>query len=610
MRRNGKCNSLLFRITLLLWLVIIFTALTISLAIIPYQKKTLVKNLETTAKVVATSVDQVAVSSIITEDFSPIVEQAMKIVNERRNILYIVITPRRGRSIIHVAGRWEYQALGGIWRPPASLVGKGRFIQSKLVNQEVFHYSYPLKYSGIDWGWINVGLSTKEYEENLHTIYSRTAYLALVAILLGLLLSHIFARQIGRPILSLNRVTKQIREGDLGSRAHSSAIKEVAELAESFNQMTASLEESHQKLIATKDYINNIIQSMNEALLVTSKDGLIRTINQRTSRLLKYKEEELIGQHINFVFPESQHCDEKGFENFIRETASTNRESYFTTKNGENIPVLLSISTLQNENQSIEGVIFVAQDIAARKKAEEELRKAHDELEMRVIERTEELSQANELLSKSLKEKQILLKEIHHRVKNNLQVISSLLYLQSRKIKDEASLSLFRDSQSRVKSMALIHEKLYQSQDLANINFADYVKSLTKYLLRTYRTGEKGVDLIVDAQDILLPLNSAIPCGLIINELVSNALKYAFPSNGKDKETGQQTENRIEVKVKQNGEGKYTLTVRDNGVGFPETVDFRKTQSLGLQLVNNLTSQLEGQVELHNHQGTEFVITF
>ncbi len=609
-KRHHGSNSLLYQMTALIWSVIVLTIFVFLLVIFPQQKRALVKNLEMTAKLVATSVDNIAVTSIISGDFTPIIEQSMKIVSERKNVLYIVLTPQQGRSIVHLANRWSYQNLGGIWRPTQSFEQTGRFLYSDLAKQMVFHYSYPLNYSGIRWGWINIGISTKDFDTNLRTIYRRTALFGIFATLIGLILAFLFAGQISRPIRSLNTVTKRIMKGDLRIRVEGSSIKEVNQLAASFNQMTDFLREYRRKLIEARDYISNIIQSMNESLIVTSSEGTIQIVNQTTCRLLGYKEEELIGQSIQMVLEESGGFEGEALSRFLLEKKSDPRESQYTTKDGAKIPVLLSISTLKANDRTASGIIIMAQDITARKRAEEELQKAHDELEMRVIERTEELSEANELLSKSLNEKQILLKEIHHRVKNNLQVISSLLYLQSRKIKDETSLSLFRDSQSRVKSMALIHEKLYQSQDLANINFSEYVKSLTKYLLRTYRTGDRHIDLVVNAQDILLPLNAAIPCGLIINELVSNALKYAFPHKKNGKETGVTSENRIDVIVKQNENGKYTLIVRDNGVGFPNNVDFRKTHSLGLQLVNNLTSQLEGNVELNNHVGTEFVITF
>ena len=204
---------------------------------------------------------------------------------------------------------------------------------------------------------------------------------------------------------------------------------------------------------------------------------------------------------------------------------------------------------------------------------------------------------AEERIRLSLKEKEVLLKEVHHRVKNNLQIISSLLNLQSKYIKDDQALEMFKESRNRIRSMTLIHEKLYRSKDLANIDVAEYIQNLSSNLFRSYNSGRVSLKTHVD--DILLGIDTAIPCGLIINELVSNSLKHAFPDK----------HGEILVNLHRD-DGKFTLAVRDNGVGFPESVDFRNTDSLGLQLVCTLTDQLDGIIELNRTGGTEFKITF
>ena len=209
--------------------------------------------------------------------------------------------------------------------------------------------------------------------------------------------------------------------------------------------------------------------------------------------------------------------------------------------------------------------------------------------------------QAEEQLLASLREKEVLLKEIHHRVKNNLQIISSLLSLQSNTIADGQTREILRESQNRVKSMALVHEKLYRSSDLARIDFAEYVRSLTAQLFRTYSTTSGTVALRLNIENIWLDVDTAVPCGLIINELVSNALKHAFPG-GREGEIG--------VVVGDGGDGQIILRVSDTGVGFPAAIDFHNTPSLGLQLVNTLADQIGGIVELNREQGTEFRIVF
>ncbi|MBD2744641.1 histidine kinase dimerization/phosphoacceptor domain -containing protein [Coleofasciculus sp. FACHB-1120] len=213
-----------------------------------------------------------------------------------------------------------------------------------------------------------------------------------------------------------------------------------------------------------------------------------------------------------------------------------------------------------------------------------------------------ERKRAEEQLKASLKEKEVLLKEIHHRVKNNLQIISSLLKLQSAYTKEEQVLGMFKDSQNRIRSMALIHEKLYQSKDLSRIDFAEYIHDLARNLLRSYKASSQAITLKTTVNKITLNIDTAIPCGLIINELMSNSLKHAFPTPSED--------NEICINIYSSGNHQFILSVSDNGIGFPTDLDFRNTESLGLELVCTLTEQLDGTIELDSSKGTSFNITF
>ncbi len=210
-----------------------------------------------------------------------------------------------------------------------------------------------------------------------------------------------------------------------------------------------------------------------------------------------------------------------------------------------------------------------------------------------------ERKQDEDAIHASLKEKEMLLKEIHHRVKNNLQVISSLLNLQSNSIESKETRELLRESQNRVRSMALIHEKLYQSESLAQVQFAEYLRNLTRDLFRSYSAG--GVGLKLQAEDIPLDVDTAIPCGLIINELVSNALKYAFPGG----RTGD-----LHISFLKISRERCALTVTDNGVGLPPEVDVKNPKTLGLQLVNMLVNQLHGTLDVVTDGGSTFMVTF
>jgi PAS domain S-box-containing protein len=218
-----------------------------------------------------------------------------------------------------------------------------------------------------------------------------------------------------------------------------------------------------------------------------------------------------------------------------------------------------------------------------------------------VIEDINERKQAEEKIQASLVEKEVLLKEIYHRVKNNLQVISSILNLQSEYIKDQQDLEIFKQSQQRINSMALIHEKLYQSEDLAKINFSEYIQNLVASLFSYYEFSTDEISSIIDIDNIFIGLDTAIPCGLIVNELVSNSLKYAFPK-GKSGE--------ICVRLIAEYDNIFTLSVSDNGIGLPINFDLKKTTTLGLQLVESLTNQLSGYIKVVSNSGVDFRITF
>ena len=216
--------------------------------------------------------------------------------------------------------------------------------------------------------------------------------------------------------------------------------------------------------------------------------------------------------------------------------------------------------------------------------------------------------QAEEQLKASLQEKEALLKEVHHRVKNNLQVISSLLDLQAQQIEDAIALEAFRESQNRIRSIALIHEKLYQSNNVARINVADYIHTLTTYLLQTYPLAPDNITLQLNIDDILLDIDTVIPCGLIINELASNALKHGFIENNKG--TIWIELNSISVASTEEKAHQLTLIVRNDGIKLQEPANFGNPESLGLQLVDVLVKQLEGQIEIEQNPDTEFKIRF
>ncbi len=312
-----------------------------------------------------------------------------------------------------------------------------------------------------------------------------------------------------------------------------------------------------------------------DAFVITDLGDHVLYVNQAFTDTYGYTEEELIGNDVMMV--RSLTTPPELSERIHQGTRGTgwSGEVMNRRKDGTEFPVELWTSTVRNDQGEPVALVGVAREITQRKAAENQIRA-------------------------SLHEKEVLLKEIHHRVKNNLQVITSLLSLQSAKLPSAAMQAILKESQTRVKSMALVHEELYQSEDFSRVDFADYIRRLTSNLFHTYHTGAVAVSLTVDVQKVYLTVDTAIPCGLIINELVSNALKHAF--HGRE-------EGSITIRLQRDGAA-HVLTVSDDGIGLPPEVDPRTTETLGLQLVSTLTRQLGGALAVSRDKGTQFEVRF
>ncbi len=239
-------------------------------------------------------------------------------------------------------------------------------------------------------------------------------------------------------------------------------------------------------------------------------------------------------------------------------------------------------------------------DITERKRAEQALQLAHDSLEHRIRERTAELQKLNSQLNDMLAEKEVLLRELHHRVKNNLQVIISLLQLQSRSVEEPQVREVFKESQNRIRAMALVHQTLYQSPDLSRINAEPYIKSLSTHLFQAYRVHAVNMLPAITVADVTLELDVAISCGLILNELISNALKYAFTDR---------LEGLIAIDLHMASEQMCLLRVLDTGVGLPDDLDIENPTTFGLRIVRLLVKQLRGTITFEQQVGTEVTVT-
>ena len=347
-------------------------------------------------------------------------------------------------------------------------------------------------------------------------------------------------------------------------------------------------------LQATLQRFYTVLASMYYGILLVTNDGQVEFANQAFCDLFGLAEApaDLVGLAAGETLEKIKHAYLHPDEAFarIREIVGRGRPV-----KGEELSMLGGGTWLRDFvpldllGKSY-GRLWLHFDITERKRSEESLREAHDELAKQMEQRT-----------RDLREKEVLLKEIHHRVKNNLQVISSLVNLQADGTSDETVRAVLRDVTHRVRSMALVHEKLYQSADLAHIDFAEYARSLLGYLWRAHGAKAAAVRLTFDLESLSLPVDAAVPCGLILNELAGNALKHAFP----DQSVGD-----VAVSLHLDANRLVSMSVRDNGVGLPEGLDWRQARSLGLRLVQMLAGQLHGTSELNRLDGTEFLITF
>ena len=490
---NLLAKRMVWKIAMWGWLLILLTISIFFLFMIPFQKNIALERMENEANDIASTFLVANSSLLITENYRMVVDHSQELVKASNSIVYMVITKKDGFSMIYTKDGWRQEKLSGMWLPDTSDL-RGKIIYNPLVEKEVFHKPVRFSYLGIYWGIIHIGLSLDKYNASVHEITFNMTWLTILTALLGFLVSAFLARVITKPVLILDKTTRQVTEGDLSAKADIKTGDELESLASSFNIMTSYLRKERENLEAK--------------------------VKERTAQL-----------------------------------EDTN--------------------------------IKLTREIGERRKAEDSLQKYTVELQS------------------SLKEKEVLLKEIHHRVKNNLQIITSLLSLQSMQINDDRNLAIFKDSQNRIRSMALVHEKLYQSKELSQINFGEYVINLANYIQDSYSNKQSKIKLIFEMEDTFLPIDTIVPLGLILNELISNSFKYAFNRSKLDSNHV----NYISIKSKNINEQNFVIEFEDNGVGISKDLDIENSQTLGLKLVYNLCTQIGGELKMESNNGTKFIIS-
>lgn len=333
-------------------------------------------------------------------------------------------------------------------------------------------------------------------------------------------------------------------------------------------------------LLTSPDPLAKILDLADDAIISVDSEQRIILFNQGAEKIFGYAYRDVIGQSLDLLLPAGlssihrQHIQDFAGAHITARRMGERGEIRGRRKNGQEFPAEASISKVGIDGTAMFTVIL--RDVTQRVTAEEKIKS-------------------------SLREKEALLKEIHHRVKNNLQVVSSLLGLQSRLVNDDETRKMFQESQNRIHSMALLHESLYQSNNLSRIDFPDYIRQLASHLFHSYGVRAERIHLRTNLDELYLNLDAAVPCGLIINELVSNSLKYAFPDG---------REGEVRIELREHSDGLARLVVADNGVGLRSDIDWTTARSLGLRLVRSLAEQLGAKIEVKSTSGTEVQLIF
>ena len=396
---------------------------------------------------------------------------------------------------------------------------------------------------------------------------------------------YVFKNNMSKLVPAIKRALKELFELIERRKAEEELKTAYNDMEIRIQDRTRELSETNQRLLGeiaerkvveealreSENKNNSLLQAIPDLMIILNEEGSFIDYRSSNENILTFPPDEVIGKKISDIGlcdDDLQLAHEK-----IKKAIETDSLQSFNYE----LPLKSTLCYYEARFKKLNDfeVLSIVRDITDQKLAEEKI-------------------------NKSLKEKDVLLKEIHHRVKNNLQIVSSLLSLQSRYMEDPDTVEVFKESQSRIKSMALIHEKLYQTGDLTKINLKEYTYELVSDLFRSYSVNTYLVKYKIESSNILLDINTAIPCGLIINELVTNSIKHAFPDNASGE---------IDIEIRCDDED-FTLTVKDNGIGFPENLNLDTVKTLGLQLVTSLTKQLDGTIKLSKKDGTCFRIKF
>jgi len=393
-------------------------------------------------------------------------------------------------------------------------------------------------------------------------------------------------KSIGAPSIDWLGVPLKIKEKTIGVLVVQSYTEGFRYTEEEMNILTFISEQvamaitrrlAEDALQESEEMFRSVVENSQSGIVIIDAEFRPIYANDEMLRLTGYSRDEFVGSDFR------RYLDEESLELVA--------DRYQRRQKGEEVPSRYEFTIVRKDGEK-RRVEISSTIIKDSKQRAATLTQVRDVTEQR---------QAEKQIKASLHEKEVLLREIHHRVKNNLQIISSLLNLQSQHVEDSKALEMFTESRLRVRSMAMVHEKLYRSENLSRVDFKEYVRSLSYHLFQMYGVTPDKVTLDMDIENVLLDINTAIPCGLLVSELISNALKHAFPEG----RTG-----AVTINMKPIENGGIELRVSDNGVGLEGDLDIKNTESFGLQLVDMLTEQLQGTLSIDRNGGTTFAIRF
>jgi PAS domain S-box-containing protein len=423
--------------------------------------------------------------------------------------------------------------------------------------------------------YVYLSQAEEDLGDQLRAVLERTAHTtrvalatSVVAVIVALVLGWLVWRSIHRPIRVLSEAARRLGQGHLETRIRLESHDEIGVLAEAFNRMAEELAST----TVSMESLESVFDSMSAALIVFDPEGHIVNVNRATLDLVGRERSELIGQTFDVLcrFSAGERVG-PGLPN--AQAGMVAVEKVFVRKDGGEFPVSFSGAELRSGGGPLQGYVCVAQDLSEQKRIQQRLRE-------------------------SLGEKELLLREVHHRVKNNMQVISSLLAMQSTS-GDPEVVKRLEESQNRIRSIALIHEQLYRSTELEHIDVRSYLELLCSQLLQSFgKAGQVRIEL--EADELTLDIDQSMACGLIVNELVTNAFKYAYPG---------ERSGTIRLSLRERPDGERVLRVADDGPGLPAHTGGGQS-TLGLSLVTTLARQLRGRVEVDGTRGTDVRVHF